>query len=94
MSGGEQPVVTFGEAFTVQPFGNLLVTMDLTGAQLHAVLEQQAIATRSRPVLILGVCAARSATGHPRRSASAHRPGVDGPRRRARSIPPPPTGSR
>ncbi|MGE0727115.1 MAG: bifunctional UDP-sugar hydrolase/5'-nucleotidase [Acidimicrobiia bacterium] len=56
ISGGEQPgEVTFGEAFTVQPFGNLLVTMDLTGAQLHAVLEQQAIATRSRPVLILGV---------------------------------------
>ncbi len=56
ISGGEQPgEVTFGEAFTVQPFGNLLVTMDLTGQQLHDVLEQQAVATRSRPVLILGV---------------------------------------
>ena len=56
ISGGEQPgQVTYGEAFTVQPFGNLLVTMDLTGAQLHDLLEQQAIAARSRPVLILGV---------------------------------------
>lgn len=34
-------VVTFGEAFTVQPFGNSLVTMTLTGAQIEAVLEQQ-----------------------------------------------------
>ena len=35
ISGGEQPgQVTYGEAFAVQPFGNLLVTMDLTGAQL------------------------------------------------------------
>jgi 5'-nucleotidase len=33
--------VTYGEAFTVQPFGNSLVTMTLTGAQLDAVLEQQ-----------------------------------------------------
>jgi 5'-nucleotidase len=41
-SGGEQPgQVTYGEMFTVQPFGNSLVTMTLTGAQLDAVLEQQ-----------------------------------------------------
>lgn len=33
--------VTFGEAFSVQPFGNSLVTMTLTGAQIDAVLEQQ-----------------------------------------------------
>ncbi len=41
-SGGEQPgQVTYGEAFTVQPFGNTLVTMTLTGAQLDTLLEQQ-----------------------------------------------------
>lgn len=34
-------VVTYGEAFTVQPFGNVMTTMTLTGAQLRAVLEQQ-----------------------------------------------------
>jgi len=33
--------VTFGEAFTVQPFGNSLVTMTLTGAQIDTLLEQQ-----------------------------------------------------
>jgi 5'-nucleotidase len=33
--------VTYEEAFTVQPFANNLVTLDLTGAQLHCLLEQQ-----------------------------------------------------
>jgi 5'-nucleotidase len=33
--------VTYGEMFTVQPFGNSMVTMTLTGAQIKAVLEQQ-----------------------------------------------------
>ena len=31
----------FAEAFAVQPFSNLMVAMDLTGAQLKAALEQQ-----------------------------------------------------
>src|SRR5690606_19859918 len=33
--------VTYEEAFTVQPFGNSLVTMTLTGAQIDRMLEQQ-----------------------------------------------------
>src|SRR5262249_43262927 len=33
--------VTYGEAFTVQPFGNSLVTMTLTAQQIKDVLEQQ-----------------------------------------------------
>jgi 5'-nucleotidase len=33
--------VTYGESFTVQPFGNSLVTMSLTGAQIDTLLEQQ-----------------------------------------------------
>ncbi|BBL59828.1 bifunctional metallophosphatase/5'-nucleotidase [Methylomonas koyamae] len=33
--------VTYAEAFTVQPFGNTLVTLTLTGAQIHTLLEQQ-----------------------------------------------------
>ena len=33
--------VTFGQIYAVQPFGNVLVTMDLTGAQIVAALEQQ-----------------------------------------------------
>jgi len=42
ISGGEMPgQVTYGEAFTVQPFANTLMTISLTGAQIKAVLEQQ-----------------------------------------------------
>ena len=33
--------VTYGEAFTVQPFGNSLVTLTLTGAQVLEMLKQQ-----------------------------------------------------
>ncbi len=33
--------VTFGQLFAVQPFGNNLVVMTMTGRQLRAVLEQQ-----------------------------------------------------
>jgi 5'-nucleotidase len=41
-SGGEAPgEVTFGEAFTVQPFGNTLVVKTMTGAQIKTLLEQQ-----------------------------------------------------
>jgi len=42
VSGGEAlGDVTYGEAFTVQPFGNSLVTMTLTAQQLMDTLEQQ-----------------------------------------------------
>jgi 5'-nucleotidase len=42
-SPGGEPAgqVTYGEAFTVQPFNNLVVTQTFTGAQLKEVLEQQ-----------------------------------------------------
>jgi 5'-nucleotidase len=41
-SGGEAVgEVTYGEAFTVQPFGNSLVTKTMTGAQVRSLLEQQ-----------------------------------------------------
>ncbi len=33
--------ITYGEIFEVQPFGNSLVTLSLTGAQIEALLEQQ-----------------------------------------------------
>jgi 5'-nucleotidase len=42
ISGTEQPgEVTYGEMFAVQPFGNSMVTMTLTGAQIDTLLEQQ-----------------------------------------------------
>ena len=33
--------ITYGEAFNVQPFANILVTMDMTGQQIVNVLQQQ-----------------------------------------------------
>ncbi|WP_077034503.1 bifunctional UDP-sugar hydrolase/5'-nucleotidase [Pelomonas sp. KK5] len=40
-SGSYPYALTYGDAFTVQPFGNSLVTMTLTGQQIKNVLEQQ-----------------------------------------------------
>ena len=40
-AGEGDGVVTYGEVFEVQPFNNLLTTMDLTGEQLYALLDQQ-----------------------------------------------------
>jgi len=49
-------IVTYGEAFTFQPFGNTLITYPMTGAQITAVLEEQCQpAGSSRPFLALGV---------------------------------------
>ncbi len=49
-------VVTFAEAFAVQPFGNTLVTYEMTGAQIISTLEEQCQpAGSSRPFLHLGV---------------------------------------
>jgi 5'-nucleotidase len=46
--GKQDSVITFGEAFEVQPFGNQLVTMTLRGDQLRAVLEAQFVRTELR----------------------------------------------
>ncbi len=43
--------VTYGEAFTTQPFGNSLVTMTLTGAQIDTLLEQQWLGQTSPRIL-------------------------------------------
>jgi 5'-nucleotidase len=59
--------VTYGESFTVQPFGNSLVTMTLTGAQIDTLLEQQFVGCGQSANRILQVSAgfeyAWSATG-------------------------------
>jgi 5'-nucleotidase len=41
LTAREGGVVTFGDIYAVQPFGNTLVTMTYTGAQLLQVLEEQ-----------------------------------------------------
>ena len=58
-SAGEgDGVVTFGEAFTFQPFGNTLLTFPMTGAEIISVLEEQCQPLgSSRPFLHLGVSA-------------------------------------
>ncbi|WP_426510300.1 bifunctional metallophosphatase/5'-nucleotidase [Dactylosporangium sp. McL0621] len=49
--GGEAPgQVTYGEAFTVQPFNNLVVTQSFTGAQIKDVLEQQFVGFQGQTV--------------------------------------------
>jgi 5'-nucleotidase len=45
--------VTYAEAFTVQPFGNSLVTMTLTGAQIELMLEQQFCGTNAGAARVL-----------------------------------------
>lgn len=59
ITNGEKPgEVTYAEAYAVNPFGNLLVSMDLTGAQIKTILEEQyqPVAERgSRATLALGV---------------------------------------
>jgi 5'-nucleotidase len=40
-AGVENGNVTYGELFSVQPFGNSLVTMSLTGTQIKMLLEEQ-----------------------------------------------------
>jgi len=48
--GTEAPgVVTYGEMFAVQPFGNAMVTMDLTGTQIDQALEAQWIGVNPVP---------------------------------------------
>lgn len=49
-------VVTYGEAFTFQPFNNTMFVLEMTGAQIVSVLEEQCQpGDSSRPVLHLGV---------------------------------------
>ncbi|MCX7542143.1 bifunctional UDP-sugar hydrolase/5'-nucleotidase [Corynebacterium sp. P5848] len=47
--------VTFADAYQVQPFGNPIGTVDITGAQFIELLEQQWKPGQSRPRLALGL---------------------------------------
>lgn len=50
-------VITYQESYSVQPFGNTYGTLDITGAQIYTMLEQQwhPDADNSRPILRLGL---------------------------------------
>lgn len=54
--------VTYGESFTVQPFGNTLVTLTLTGAQIETLLEQQFVGCGQTFHRVLQVSAALTYT--------------------------------
>lgn len=56
VTNGEAPgEITYAEAYAVAPFGNQLVTLDMTGEQIKRMLEQQYQADRGRQMLALGV---------------------------------------
>jgi len=55
--------VTYGEAFTVQPFGNSLVTLTLTGAQIHIMLEEQFIGCNATNAPAIWLYPAADTTG-------------------------------
>ncbi len=64
---------TFREAANVQPFANTLVTLDLTGAQIKSVLEEQWQPDgASRPFLKLGVNEALTYTYDPTADRGSH----------------------
>ncbi|PFG40226.1 5'-nucleotidase [Georgenia soli] len=65
-------VVTYAEAFAVQPFGNTIGTIDLTGEQVVTMLEQQFQPGKSRPVLRLGLSADVDYTYDPTAPQGAH----------------------
>ncbi len=57
--------VTYGEMFTVQPFGNSLVTMTLTGAQIERLLEEQFAGCTLATARVLQVSAGFTYTWNP-----------------------------
>jgi 5'-nucleotidase len=53
-NGSEGPgIVTYEEAFTVQPFNNIVATQTFTGAQLLDVLKDQWCGTNTQPTVLL-----------------------------------------
>ncbi|MFL4479780.1 bifunctional metallophosphatase/5'-nucleotidase [Paeniglutamicibacter sp. ORCA_105] len=70
---GTDGTVTYKDAASVQPFGNTLFTMDLTGVQIKSVLEEQwQPEGSSRPKLHLGISEGFSYTYDPNAGRGAH----------------------
>ncbi|WP_082178361.1 choice-of-anchor I family protein [Arthrobacter sp. ZBG10] len=70
---GTNGVLTYKDVAAVQPFGNTLVTLDLTGAQLKAVLEEQWQPDgSSRPKLHLGISDGLSYVYDPAAARGSH----------------------
>ena len=77
-NAGDFPrTLTYRQAANVQSFANTLVNMDLTGAQIKAVLEQQWQPTgASRPFLRLGVSEGFTYTYDPTKAAGSRITGM------------------
>ncbi len=52
IDNGPDGAVTYGSLFRTQPFGNNLITMTLSGAQIKATLEQQWSVSRQQPQIL------------------------------------------
>ncbi|MDQ0093377.1 bifunctional metallophosphatase/5'-nucleotidase [Paeniglutamicibacter psychrophenolicus] len=75
---GTDGTVTYKDAASVQPFGNTLFTMDLTGAQIKSVLEEQWQPDgASRPKLHLGISEGFSYTYNPNAARGEHITSMD-----------------
>lgn len=55
LDANDDAVVTLGESFAVQPFGNTFGALELTGEQVRTMLEQQWKPGGDRPILRLGL---------------------------------------
>ncbi|WP_322098168.1 ExeM/NucH family extracellular endonuclease [Nakamurella alba] len=76
-AGTYPAALTYKQAATVQPFANTLVNMDLTGAQIKQVLEQQwQPAGASRPFLKLGISEGFTYTYDPAKAAGSRITGM------------------
>jgi 5'-nucleotidase len=82
-ASGPNGTVTYADAYAAQPFGNSLVTMTLTGAQLKAVLEQQWSMVRPERARMLQPSAGFSYQWDSRRP---HGSRVDGMRLNGRAV--------
>ncbi|EMR00544.1 choice-of-anchor I family protein [Paeniglutamicibacter gangotriensis] len=70
---GKDGTISYQDAASVQPFGNTLITKDLTGAQLKDILEEQwQPEGSSRPKLHLGISAELSYTYVPEAARGEH----------------------
>src|SRR5256714_2828884 len=76
-SGGEAiGEVTYGEAFTVQPFGNSLVTKTMTGDQIRRLLQQQYVGCGQTSLRVLQISATMTYQANPAAATCADKVGM------------------
>src|SRR5256714_10378164 len=76
-SGGEAVgEVTYGEAFSVQPFGNSLVTKTMTGDQIRRLLQQQYVGCGQTSQRTLQISATMTYQANPAAASCADKVGT------------------